>query len=45
MRCTNSTIAVISAIVLSCHCLSPALAQDDTMVITPESYADMVRGA
>ena len=45
MRCTNSTIAVISAILLSCFQLSAASAQDDTMVITPESYADMVRGA
>jgi len=45
MRFTSTTIAVASAIFLSCFRLSPALAQDDdTMVITPESYADMVRG-
>jgi hypothetical protein len=45
MRCINTTIAAISAILLSCLQSSAASAQDDTMVITPESYADMVRGA
>lgn len=45
MRFTSTTIAVASAILFSCFHLSPASAQDDTTVITPESYADMVYGA
>jgi hypothetical protein len=44
MRSISTTIAVLSAIFLSCFCLWPASAQDDSMVITPESYADTVRG-
>jgi hypothetical protein len=45
MRITSTAIALVSAILLSCFTFSAAPAQDDTMVITPESYADMVRGA
>jgi len=46
MRSTSTAIAVVSAIFLSCFALSPASAQDDdAMVITPESYADMISGS
>jgi len=44
MRSTSTTIAVFAAILISCFHLEAAWAQDDTMVITPESYADMVNG-
>jgi hypothetical protein len=46
MRLISTTIAAASAIFLSCLHPSPVSAQDqdDAMVITPESYADMIGG-
>lgn len=44
MRITSTTIAA-AAMFLACVHLTPASAQDDdAMVITPESYADMING-
>ena len=43
MRISTLTIAASSAILLTCFSLT-ASAQDDQMVITPESYADMIDG-
>lgn len=45
MRFTRTTIAAACAIFIVCSHLTPASAQDDAMVITPESYADMINGA
>jgi hypothetical protein len=45
MRITSTTIAVVAAILFSCLQFHAARAQDDTMVITPESYADMLNGS
>jgi len=45
MRISTLPIAVASAILLTCFLPLAASAQDDQMVITPESYADMIDGA
>jgi len=45
MRSTSTTIAVSAAVLFFSFQPQAAWAQDDTMVITPESYADMVNGA
>ena len=44
MRIRTLTIAAASAILLMCFHSHSASAQDDQMVITPESYADMIDG-
>jgi hypothetical protein len=44
MRISKTTIVAALAVFLAWFHLPPASAQDDTMVITPESYADMLNG-